>query len=98
MPHLRISRFIAAAATGALLTTVLAGPAQADRADYAGDWLESQLTDSVVHNDQFDFDDYGLTLDFGFALKALGGHGSAVRGIRDAMTEHVGDYTGGSPG
>ncbi len=93
MPHLRISRFIAAAATGALLTTVLAGPAQADRADDAGDWLEGQLTDSLVHNEQFDFDDYGLTLDFGFGLKALGGHGPTVRGIRDEMIEHVASYT-----
>jgi hypothetical protein len=93
MPHLRLSRFIAGAATGALLTTVLVGPAQADRADDAGGWLEGQLTNSLVHNDQFNVDDYGLTLDFGFGLKALGGHGATVRAIRDEMTEHVASYT-----
>ena len=98
MPHLRHSPFIAAAAAGALLTTVLAGPAQADRAGDAAGWLEGQLTDSLVHDDSSGFDDYGLTLDFGFALKAVGGHGPTVRGIRDKMTEHAADYTGGSPG
>ena len=36
------------------------------------------------HNDQFDFDDYGLTADFGFALAPIGGQGAAV--ARDRAT------------
>ena len=102
MPTPGLLRPVAALAAGALLattlTTVLAGPAQADRADDGATWLESQLTGSLVHNDQFDSDDYGLTLDFGFGLKAVGGHGATARAIRDEMTEHVADYTGAAPG
>ena len=93
MPTPRLLRPVAALAAGALLTTALAGPAQADRADDGATWLEGQLTDSLVHNDQFDFDDYGLTLDFGFGLKAIGGHGDTVRAIRDAMAPNVDAYT-----
>ena len=40
----------------------------------SADWLADQLTNGVVHNDQFSFDDYGLTADVGFALAALEGH------------------------
>ena len=72
MPTHRSLRPVAALAAGALMATTLAGPAQADRADDGATWLESQLTGSLVHNDQFAFDDYGLTLDFGFGLKAIG--------------------------
>jgi len=96
MPHFRHLRPVAALAAGALLATTFAGPAQADRADDGAVWLESQLTDSLVHNDQFDFDDYGLTLDFGFGLKAIGGQGATVRAIRDEMAEHVASYTTGA--
>jgi len=88
-------RPVAALAAGALLATSIAGPAQADRADDGATWLESQLNDSLVHNDQFDFDDYGLTIDFGFGLQAIGGHGVTVRAIRDEMAEHVDSYTTG---
>lgn len=94
MPTPRLLRPVAALAAGALLTTVLAGPAQADRADDGATWLESQLTGSLVHNPMFGgFDDYGLTLDFGFGLKAIGGHGDTVRAIRDEMADHVDSYT-----
>ncbi len=99
MPTPRLLRPVAALAAGALLattlSTVLAGPAQADRADDGATWLESQLTGSLVHNDHFDFDDYGLTLDFGFGLRAIGGHRATVRAIRDEMADHVDSYTTG---
>lgn len=96
MPTHRSLRPVAALAAGALIATTLAGPAQADRADDGATWLESQLTGSLVHNDQFAFDDYGLTLDFGFGLKAVGGHRATVRAIRDEMAEHVDSYTTGA--
>ena len=100
MPTHRSLRPVAALAAGALLATTLAttvaGPAQADRADDGATWLEGQLTGSLVHNDQFDFDDYGLTLDFGFGLKAIGGHRATVRAIRDEMADHVASYTTGA--
>ncbi len=100
MPTPRLLRPVAALAAGALvattMTTVLAGPAHADRADDGATWLEDQLTGSLVHNDQFDFDDYGLTLDVGFGLQAIGGHGATVRAIRDEMADHVDSYTTGA--
>ena len=49
-------------------------PAQAATNYYsysAAGWLSSQLSGGLVHNDQFDFDDYGLSLDLFFALDAL---------------------------
>lgn len=90
----RLVRPVAALATGALLTTTLAAPARADRADDAAGWLESQLTGAIVHNDQFDFDDYGLTLDFGFGLQAIG-RDDTVQAISDEMSGFVESYTTG---
>ncbi|MEO5710414.1 MAG: hypothetical protein ABIQ59_11395, partial [Nocardioidaceae bacterium] len=37
----------------------------------AGGWLARQLSGGLVHNQQFDYDDYGLSLDVFFALDAL---------------------------
>lgn len=89
-------------ASVALLSTVLAvtlvggsTPAHASpspRQD-GGDWLAGQLRHGVVHNGQFDFDDYGLTIDVAFALQSIGGHGPAVSHIRAALQQHVADYT-----
>jgi hypothetical protein len=58
-------------------------------------WLSKQLTDGLVHNDQFDFDDYGLTADFGFALAAIQGQGKALKQVRKALGKHVTSYTTG---
>ena len=48
-------------------------------------WLTKQLTNGIVHNTQFNFDDYGLTVDIGLALKAVGGHASTVSSIATAL-------------
>jgi hypothetical protein len=56
-------------------STLVAAPAPAATNRYAATattWLNDQLTKGLVHNDQFDFDDYGLSLDEYFALKTLG--------------------------
>jgi hypothetical protein len=79
----------------ALSVVAAGGAAQAAPADHAADWLSKQLTNGLIHNDQFDFDDYGLTIDTAFALKAVGGHGSDVRQIRNALAPHVDSYTTG---
>jgi hypothetical protein len=82
-------------ATALATSLVAAGsPAQAAPADRGAHWLSKQLTDGLVHNTQFDFDDYGLSIDTAFALKAIGGHRSDVRQVRHALSAHVGDYTG----
>jgi hypothetical protein len=90
-------------ASVALLSTVLAvtlvggsAPAQASTSSprqEGGDWLAGQLRHGVIHNGQFDFDDYGLTIDTAFALQSIGGHGTAVSHIRSALEQHVTDYT-----
>jgi len=82
-------------ATGLATSLVAAGsPAQAAPADRGAHWLSDQLTGGLVHNDQFDFDDYGLSIDTAFGLHAIGGHTSDVRQVRHALSSHVGDYTG----
>lgn len=58
-------------------------------------WLERQLTDDLVHNDQFDVDDYGLTIDVALALDAIGGHEADVDAISDAVASQVDDYITG---
>jgi len=78
---------------GLLTVSVIAGPADAARDDRAGGWLDRQLTDGLVHNDQFDFDDHGLSADFAFALKAIGGQGPTVRQIRNALAGEVNAWT-----
>ena len=88
-------------ALGALLTSALAvslvaaGPAHAQAAAPAGSpaghgatWLSGQLTNGLVHNPNFGgFDDYGLTIDTAFGLRAIGGHQSTVREVRKALAQ-----------
>lgn len=83
-----LHRAAAALATGALVLTT-AGTAQAAADDTSGRWLARQLTNGLVHNNQYDFDDYGLTADTAYALKALGGHRSALQDIRKALAKNV---------
>lgn len=86
----------ASALTIATLTTT-AAPATAhpasDRAVSAGTgWLLSQLTGGLVHNDQYDFDDLGLTADAAFALHAVGGRATSVEQIADAVAPRVTEW------
>lgn len=55
-------------------------------------WLATQLTDGVIHNDQYDFDDYGLTVDIGISMDEVGGDQALVRQIRQAMASRVDSY------
>ena len=54
-------------------------------------WLKKQLTNGIVHNTQFNFDDYGLTIDVGLALKAVGGQAGTVLAIAAAMADGAHD-------
>lgn len=89
----RTSRIAAYVASGALVLSgvTLAGtPAEAASYDPIGlhqgtAWLKSQLSDGVVHNDQYDFDDLGLTADVAFALDAVGGQDATVDDIVATM-------------
>lgn len=84
-----------AAAAAVLLVVTLAGPASAAADDRAATWLSHQLTGGLVHNDQYGFDDYGLTADVAMALKDIGGHQADVATARDALAQHVDSWTTG---
>jgi hypothetical protein len=84
------------AAVGALtLATVLVPPAAVadERPVAAGDsWLVRQLTDGVVHNDQYDVDDVGLTIDTALALAAIDAPAGQLAEIRDGLAGAVDGY------
>jgi hypothetical protein len=99
MPSISLVRRAAATLVASAVTLSLVaagGAAQAAPADRGATWLTHQLTGGLIHNDQFDSDDYGLTADTVFALKAIGGEKAEVRRARNALAAHVGDYTAGS--
>lgn len=93
---------VPALALAGLAATSAPAQAAADPApsNAAASWLESQLTDGIVHNDQFGFDDIALSADVGFALAAFGGHDATVDQITAAIEPRAHDewytYTDGS--
>ena len=81
----------------AAAATAAADPASDPSAATVGaDWLAGQLTEGLVHNDQFAFDDYGLTIDVALGLAAVGGQASRVSSIASAVADHVDSYTTGA--
>lgn len=89
-----LTRLVAVVAAGLLVLT-LPGAASAAPDDRSAGWLSRQLTNGLVHNNQYDFDDYGLTADTALALAAIGGHREDVRNIRSALADHVDSWTTG---
>ncbi len=90
----RIAAYVASGAlaiSGAITSTILAvTPADAATHDPIGvnkgaTWLQGQLTNGIVHNNQFNFDDIGLTVDFALALDAIGGRDAAVDDIVETV-------------
>lgn len=93
-------RLAAVGATSiALAGGVLLAPANAGdtpREENAGNWLVGQLTSGLVHSDQFGgYDDYGLSIDVAFGLRAIGGYSATVNEINTAVAAHVNSYTTG---
>jgi hypothetical protein len=95
--HQSLRRAGTALVASALALSVVGagGAAQAAPADRGADWLSGQLTGGLIHNQQFGFDDYGLSIDTAFALKAIGGHGPDVRKIRGAVAANISSYISG---
>lgn len=93
MSHLSSTWGRRSAATLATTSLVVAGlgfttatPAQAaDPAPAAASWLTSQLTNGLVHNNQYDFDDLGLSADVALALAAVGGADATVTQVANAV-------------
>jgi hypothetical protein len=101
----RLSAVIAGGAAAAAVMGLITPAQAAGTSSTSGnvfitaDWLENQLPASaILHNTQYDFDDYGLTIDAAFALRAAGGHGPAVLAIRNAIIANEGNYTGSAWG
>lgn len=100
-----LRRFGTAVLGGSLLASglVLGGPTPASHAhgtdrvpaDLGAAWLESELTNGVIHNDQFNFDDYGATVEAAYALDAVGDR-DALPAITAALEANADAYT--SPG
>ena len=77
---------LVAAPAGAATPT---DPAGARTVSAGAAWLEAQLADGILHNDEYDFDDLGLSADIAFALDTVGGHGATVETIADAVAVAV---------
>lgn len=87
---------VATIALGAGTTVGTATSAYAgDPIDQTERWLGKQLTGGLVHNNQFDFDDYGLSIDVGLALQELGQTRTA-KTVRKAIAKNVDSYTTGA--
>ncbi|MCB0895427.1 MAG: hypothetical protein H6529_07645 [Nocardioides sp.] len=91
----RLFKALLATAVTLALVGGTGGAASAAPADRSGRWLERQLDHGLVHNDVYDFDDYGLTADTGMALAEIGGHRAAVGQVRRALAQHVDSWTTG---
>src|SRR5687768_14003560 len=79
---------------------VLGGPAPSAHAHDAdplpaqlgAGWLERELTGGLIHDDQFNFDDFGATVEAAYALDTVGDRDkmgsiiSALRANADAYT------------
>ncbi len=97
MPIARILATLVATATAA--TLVSAAPAVAaptfdpgPRHDGAA-WLTGELTDGVIHNEQYGFDDFGLSIDVALGLDAAGQKPKVVNAIVRALAKNVDTYT-----
>ena len=86
---------LALTTTAALAASLVAAPTQAatPQASSSAGWLAGQLTNGIAHNDQYDIDDYGLSLDIWFALDALDVRAGTRSDILDALESKIADYT-----
>jgi|GEM_PF-4475581 len=105
MSSFTLRRFGTAVLGGSLLATglVVGGPTPTSHAhgadpvpvDLGAAWIESELTNGVIHNDQFNFDDFGATVEAAYALDAVGDR-DALPAITTALEANADAYT--SPG
>ena len=94
-----VSRPLLGLVAAATTVSLVASPATAARvsdpkpvAQGAG-WLSSQLTKNLVHNEQYGFDDLGLSIDVALGLHASGKKATVVQGITKAVARNITSYT-----
>jgi hypothetical protein len=98
-----LSVIVAAAVVSALCAGLTSAPAGAASpydpkpAKAGAGWLAGELTDGLAHNEQFDFDDVGLSIDVAFGLDAAGKKPKVVKAITKAVAKNVGSYTSFPP-
>lgn len=95
-----VSRPLMGLVAAATVVSMVAAPATAARvadpkpvAQGAG-WLSSQLTDGLVYNEQFKFDDVGLSVDVALGLDAAGKKAAVAKAITKAVAKNVAFYVG----
>jgi hypothetical protein len=94
---MKLTSGLAAVTLAAATLAVVAPAGAATPTDPAGvravsagaTWLRAQLTDGILHNEEYDFDDLGLSADVAFALDAVGGQDATVVAIADAVAPKV---------
>ena len=97
--HLRRAAVLAIGVSVAL-TSALGAPVHAAEADRVparagATWLTGELTSGLMHNQEFDVDDYGLTIDAALGLAEVGKERAVAR-IARAVASHVPSYTTGA--
>jgi hypothetical protein len=75
-------------------STTLSTTAYQQRAGQAASWQASQLSRGRIHNGQFGFDDWGLTVDTGLMLAADGSQQAKLARLQRTVRNHYADYTG----
>ncbi|MCW2739560.1 hypothetical protein [Nocardioides sp.] len=97
-------KLISGLAAVALAATVLVQPATAATdvpapapARAGTGWLATQLTDGVIHNDTYDYDDLGMTMDIGLSMDEVGGDQALVRQLRASLAPRIEEYAAPAP-
>lgn len=94
-----VATAVAALGAGLIAPAPAAQAAPSGPSSYAysaARWLEDQLTDGLVHDERYDVDDVGLTIDVFFTLHDLGTRADAQTRIVDALASRVDSYTTGA--
>ena len=99
----RALSIVVATAAATLVTGMTSAPAGAAStydpapAKSGAAWLSDQVTDGLVHNEQYDFDDVGLSIDVALGLDAAGKKPTVVKAITKAVAKNVAFYTAFAP-
>ena len=89
---------VTAAATMLTAAPAIAAPSYDPQPVTSGAaWLSGQVTDGLVHNEQYDFDDVGLSIDVALGLDASGQQPTVVKAITKAVAKNVAFYTSFAP-
>ena len=91
---------VLAAGISVALSAIVGAPAQAAEVDGAparagAAWLSGELTRGLMHNEEFDLDDYGLSIDAALGLAQVG-KTAKVNRIARAVAANVASYTTGA--